>query len=119
MSAPPGPIQQNNQRSNTLAVNESSFHISGPALRSDEAPTPRGTLVVSLAVFVRVESPIQVYTDASCRGNYASGVGIYVESGHELNLSQALPGPVHTSVFAELRAANIALERVRTWSGYE
>jgi len=76
----------------------------GPALRPDEAPTPRGTIVV--------------YTDASCHGNYSSGVGIYFGEGHELNLSQQLPGPIHSSVFAELQAAQIALERLHAWKGY-
>jgi hypothetical protein len=72
--------------------------------RPDEAPTPRDAIIV--------------YTDGSCLGNFASGVGIFFGKNHPLNLSQSLPGP-HSALYAEIQAALMALERLHQWQGYE
>jgi ribonuclease HI len=87
-------------------------------LRADEAHTPRDSIVVSFNL-IDFLLRFQVYTDGSCQGKHASGVGIHFGEGHSLNLSQALPGPEHTSVLAEVNAVQMALDRLRAWPGYQ
>lgn len=111
LSAPPKLTAPNNNTFASLppplvtSPNESTVCIAPPKLRADEAPTPRDSVVV--------------YTDGSCHGDYASGVGIFFGRNHPLNLSQALSGPIHASVFAEIQAALMALERLHKWKGYK
>ncbi|CAD5210035.1 unnamed protein product [Bursaphelenchus okinawaensis] len=62
---------------------------------------------------------ITVYTDGSCHGNYASGVGIYFGENHPLNTSQPLHGSYHSSGLAEIKAAQMALEQLQRWPGYK
>ncbi|CAD5224798.1 unnamed protein product [Bursaphelenchus xylophilus] len=61
---------------------------------------------------------VVIYTDGSCHGNYASGVGIYLGENHPLNLSQPLHSSLHSSGLAEIKACQIALERLKNWPGY-
>uniref|UniRef100_A0AC34GU97 RNase H type-1 domain-containing protein n=1 Tax=Panagrolaimus sp. ES5 TaxID=591445 RepID=A0AC34GU97_9BILA len=59
-----------------------------------------------------------VYTDASLIKNGTAGIGVYYGKGHELNASQRLPGKHKSVGWAEIIAATVALQRLRSWRKY-
>lgn len=60
------------------------------------------------------KEPFIIYTDGACKNNgqrnAAAGYGAFFGHGHELNVSEPLPGPVMTNQRAEMMAVVAAMK---------
>ncbi|KAI1699803.1 RNase H domain-containing protein [Ditylenchus destructor] len=97
-------------------LGNSSFCLAPQELSIDVSHAPEPRVTQKIDINGRTNGEQRVYTDSSQRGDQVSAA-IFVERGHQLNLSLILEN-TDSSTLGEIRAARVALERIRCWPSY-
>lgn len=88
-----------------------------PAIKKtsrDKSGTKKSLAEIVSPFSVDGKEPLIVYTDGACKGNgrhgATAGYGVFFGDGHELNVSEPLPGSLATNQRAEMMAVVIAMK---------